>query len=184
MEETSIYFALVAGGAVAATLFLQVLQAFWLHHVLPLWRRWRYRGVNISGGWKGLGCASAPAAGEWTELGLVVEQQTHDIRGLLWIRHFSGGRSAEMQVPLAGRITDGYVTFGPSPDSNAQAPVATALLEIQGRGSSLNGQLLYRDAQTGAIQNIQMSVHRAASMALPRLLPIAAVPAGAQAAAI
>lgn len=183
MEENAIYLALGAGGAVAAAFFLQLLQDFWLQHVLPLWRRWRYRGVNISGGWKGLGCASVPTAGEWTELGLTLEQQTHDVRGLLWIRHFSGGRRAEMQVPLAGRISEGWVTLAPSPAKEGPGALATAVLEIQGRGASLNGQLLYRDAQTNAIQGIQMSVHRAASMALPRLLPIAAVPAGAQAAA-
>lgn len=127
-----------------------------------------------------MGNAAVPVAGEWAEVGLVLEQETRDLRGLLWIRHFSGGRSAEMRVPLAGRISEGYVTFGPSPDSDAPALLATALLEIQGRGSSLNGQLLYRDTQTDAIQGIHMSVHRAASMALPRLRPMAAAHAGAQ----
>ena len=184
MEERSIYLALGAGGVVVAALFLEMLEDFWRHHVLPLWRRWRYRGVNIAGGWKGLGNASAPDPGEWTEVGLVLEQQTREVRGLLWIRHFSGGQSAEMRMPLAGRITERYVTLGPSPDAEAPGLQATALLELQGRGASLNGQLLYRDAQTDAIQGIQLSVHRAASMALPRLRPMVAAHAGAQAAGV
>lgn len=180
MEQRSIFLVLGAGGVVVAMLLLEILQDFWLHNVLPLWRRWRYRGVNISGGWKGLGNASVPVAGEWAEVGLVLEQETRDVRGLLWIRHFCGGRSVEMGVPLAGRISEGYVTLGPSPGSDAPGLLATALLEVQGRGSSLNGQLLYRDTQTDAIQGIHLSVHRAESMALPRLRPIAAAHPRAQ----
>lgn len=180
MDERLIYLALGAGGAVVATLLLLLFQDFWFHNVLPLWRRWRYRGVNISGGWKGLGNASAPAAGEWTEVGLSLEQQTREVRGLLWIRHCSGGRCSELQLPVAGRISDGHLALGPAPGNETPARLATALLEIHGRGSSLNGQLLYRDAQTDAIHGIQMSVHRAASMALPRLRPIVQAHARAQ----
>jgi hypothetical protein len=184
MEERTVFLALGAAGVVLAALLLELLQHFWVHAVLPLWRRWRYRGVNIAGGWKGLGNASVPVEGEWTEVGLVLEQQLREVRGLLWIRRFAGGSCTEMQVPLAGRVSEGHVTLGPAPEAGAPAPLATALLEVQGRGSSsLNGQLLYRDAQTGAIEGIHVSVHRAASMALPRLRPIAVAHAGAQAAA-
>ena len=180
MQERAIYLVLGAGGTVVATLLFLMLEDLWLHNVVPLWRRWRYRGVNIAGGWKGLGNASDPTAGEWSEIGLNLEQQTRDLRGLLRIRHCSAGHSTELQVALAGRISEGYVTLGPSPDSDAPVLLATAILKLQGRGSSLNGQLVYRDAQTDAIQGIQMSVHRAASMALPRLRPMVAIPAGAQ----
>jgi hypothetical protein len=180
MQERLIYLGLGAGGTVVATLLLLLLEDLWLHRVLPAWRRWRYRGVNIAGGWKGLGNGSDPTAGEWTEIGMDLEQQTRDVRGLLWIRHCSAGHSTELQVPLTGRISEGYVTLGPSPDSDAPVLLATAILKLQGRGLSLNGQLVYRDAQTDTIQGIQMSVHRAASMALPRLRPMVAFPAGAQ----
>ena len=181
MEEIAIYLGLGAGAALVATFFLLTLKDLWLHDVLPLWRRWRYRGANVSGEWTGLGNASVPTAGEWTEIGLSLEQHTHDVRGLLRIRRCSGGHSTQLQVPLAGRISQGYVTLAPSADADAPGLLATALLKIQGRGSSLNGQLLYRDAQTDAIQGIHMSVHRAASIALPRLRPLVAMPAGAQA---
>lgn len=180
MQEKVIYLVLGAGGTAVATLLFLLLEELWLHRVLPLWRRWRYRGVNIAGGWKGLGNASDPTAGEWTEIALNLDQQTRDVRGLLRIRHCSAGHGTELQVPVIGRISEGYVTLGPSPDSDAPVLLATAMLELQGRGSSLNGQLVYRDAQNDTIQGIQMSVHRAASMALPRLRPKAAIPAGAQ----
>lgn len=173
-----IYLALGAGGALVATFFLLSLKNLWLHDVLPVWQRWRYRGVNISGEWTGLGNASVPIAGEWTEIRVRLQQHTRDVRGLLWIRHCSEGHSAELKVPLAGTLTDGYVTLGPA-GTDGPALLATALLKIQGRGSSLNGQLVYRDAQTDALQGIHVSVHRAASMALPRLRPTA-IAAGAQ----
>ena len=181
MEEKAIYLVLGAGCALAATFFLLMLEDLWRHDLLPLWRRWRYRGVNISGGWKGLGNASAPVAGEWTEIGLSLEQQVQEVRGLLWIRHCSGTRSSELKVPLAGRIREGHVTLGLPSGAGEPGLVASALLEIHGRGSSLNGQLLYRDAQTGTIEGIQMSVHRAVSMELPKLRPVVALPAGAAA---
>ena len=152
MEVNSLYFVLGAGGAVLATLLLVVLEDLWLQNVLPLWRRWWYRGVNISGAWKGLGNAQIPAPGEWTEVGLTLDQQTRELRGLLWIRHCSGEGSTELRVPLAGRISDGHVTLAPSADGEAPGLLATALLKIEGRGSALNGQLLYRDAVTGAIE--------------------------------
>ena len=177
MDETAVYLLLGAGGALAATLFLMMLADVWLHHVLPLLRRWRYRGVKISGGWAGLGNASAPTPGEWTEIGLSLEQQALDLRGLLWIRHCSGDHSTKLQVPLEGRISDGYVTLGPSPGRDAHVLLATALLKIEDRGSSLNGRLVYRDAQTDAIHGIHMSVHRTASMALPWMRPLVAIPA-------
>ena len=174
MEEIAIYLVLGAGVALVATFFVLMLKAVWLHDVLPLWRRWRYRGVNVSGEWTGLGNASVPTAGEWTEIGLSLKQHTRDVRGLLWIRHCFNGQSAELQVPLSGRIADGYVTLAPSPDTQAPGLLATAILKIQGPGSSLNGHLLYRDAQTDSTQGIHMSVHRAASIALPSLRPIPA----------
>lgn len=176
MEEIDIYLVLGAGGALVATFFLLTLKALWLHDVLPLWRRWTYRGVNLSGEWTGLGNASVPTAGEWTEIRLRLQQHTREVRGLLWIRHCSDGNIAELKVPLAGTLAEGHVTLGPT-DSQGPALLATALLKIQ--GSSLNGQLIYRDAQADVVQGIQMSVHRAASMALPRLRPTVAIAARA-----
>lgn len=176
MEEIDIYLVLGAGGAFVATFFLLALKSLWLHDVLPLWRRWRYRGVNLSGEWAGLGNASVPVAGEWTEIRLQLQQHTREVRGQLWIRHCSAGSIAELKVPLAGTLTEGHLTLGPT-DTPGPALLATALLKVQ--GSSLNGQLIYRDAQADLVQGIQMSVHRAASMALPRLRPTVAIAARA-----
>jgi len=179
MEEIDIYLVLGAGGGLVATFFLLALKDLWLHDVLPVWRRWRYRGVNISGEWTGLGNASVPIAGEWTEIRLRLQQHTREVRGLLWIRHCSEGHSAELKVPLAGTLADGHLTLGPA-DTGNPALLATALLKIQGRGSSLNGQLIYRDAQADLVQGIHMSVHRSASMVLPRLRPTVAMGADAR----
>ena len=174
MDETDIFLLLGAGGALVATFFLATLKGLWLDDVLPLWRRWRYRGESISGEWTGLGNESAPVAGEWTEIGLRLHQHTRDVRGWLWIRRCSEGHCTELKVQLSGRLSDGHVTLGPT-DTDATALLATALLKI--RDSSLNGHLVYRDPQTDVLQGIHMSVHRAGSMALPRLRPMLALPA-------
>jgi len=173
MEEKVLYVALGACAAVLATFILLILGDLWFQTVLPLWRRWRYRGVNISGGWKGLGTDQVPAPGEWTEVGLSFAQEMQDVRGLLWIRRCCADRCEELHLPVAGRIVGGYLALGPSEAGEEVPPLASALLKIDGRGASLNGQLLYRDEATGTVEGIQMSVHRAASMALPRLRPIA-----------
>jgi hypothetical protein len=182
MDEIAIYLALGAGGTLVAMFFLVTLKDLWAHNLLPWWRKWRYRGVKISGAWSGLGSASVPTEGEWTEVGLSLEQQARDLHGLLWIRHCCGDHISKLQVHVLGRISDGYVTLAPAPQSDAPAMLATALLKIQGEGSSLNGRLVYRDARTDAIQAVHVSVHRTAIMALPWLRPLVAVPEGAQAA--
>lgn len=172
MDVNSVFLALGATGAVLAILLLMVMNDLWVEGMLPLWRRWRYRGVDLSGGWKGLGNRSAPAAGEWTEVGLSVEQQTRELRGLLWIRHCSAQRISELRVPLAGTISDGYVTLAASPASESPAAHAAALLKIDARGSCLTGRLLYQDADTQSVDGIHLSVYRASSMELPRLRPL------------
>jgi hypothetical protein len=172
MEENSVYLVLGAAGAVLATLLLLVVDDFWLHALVPLWRRWRYRGVNISGGWKGLGNGCAPASGEWTEVGLSLEQQARELRGLLWIRRCSAQRSSELRVALSGSIAEGYATLAASPADAAETAPAAAVLKIDRRGACLTGQLLYRDAHTDAVEAIHMSVYRASTMALPRLRPL------------
>jgi hypothetical protein len=177
MEENAVYLVLGAAGAVVATLLLLILDDLWMHRLGPLWRRWRYRGVNISGGWKGLGNASTPVPGEWTEVGLSLEQQVRELRGLLWIRRCSAQRSLELRVPLSGSIAEGYVTLAGSPADGSEDAPAAALLTIDARGACLTGQLLYRDAHTDAVEAIQMSVYRASTMALPRLRPLLGVQA-------
>ena len=183
MEENLLYVILGALAAVLATLTLLSLSDFWVQTALPLWRRWRYRGVNIAGGWKGLGTGHLAVPGEWTEVGVVLEQQLREVRGLLAIRHCSAGGCSELRVPVAGTICGGYLHLGPSPENEGGAALATALLKIEGRGASLNGQLLYRETAEDMISGIQMSVHRAESMALPRMRPIGAATTGLAAAA-
>lgn len=180
MEENLFYVLVGALGAVLAMLLLLLVGQLWHLTVLPLWHRWRYRGVNIAGGWKGLGNAHALVPGEWTEVGLTLEQDLRELRGLLWVRQCSPGGAHEFRLPVAGRISGGYVALSPPPDCDADAPFAAALLKVEGRGASLNGQLLFREAGSDGVEGILVSVHRAASMALPRLRPL---PRGAPAAA-
>lgn len=177
MEANSISFVLGAAGAVLATLFFATLDGLWARWLLPLWRRWRYRGVNIGGRWKGLGSGSAPACGEWTEVGLLLEQQAREVRGFLRILRCSEQRTSELRVAVAGTVAARCVTLAASSAAGATAGHATALLQVDAHGSCLVGQLLYRDAETGGIECIHLSVYPASSMALPRLRPLAGLQA-------
>jgi len=173
MEEKLLYVVVGAFAALLFVLVLLVLREVWLQTVLPHWRRWRYQGVNISGGWKGLGNGSPPAQGEWSEIGLVFAQSTREVRGLLSLRRCSSGTCAETRLPVAGTISDGWVTLFPSAEGASPPLLASALLKIDSGGSSLNGQLLYCEAGADTVESLQVSVHRAETMALPRLRALA-----------
>ena len=166
------YFLTLVGAACGlfAAFFVFVLGRLWLQTVPPLVRRWRYRGVNISGEWKGLGTGSVPASGEWSEVALNLKQHSADLRGLMMIRSQSAGRSFDLNLQVTGKVTGGYAALNLSPAGKATASVATALLKVEG-GGALNGQLLYRHPLADTVDLIQMSVHRAESSATPRLHP-------------
>jgi hypothetical protein len=168
MAENS--FLILVGGAcgVFAALFLYLLGRLWTQVVPPLFRLWRYRGVNIAGDWKGLGTGAAPAAGEWSEVALNVKQHCAELRGLMTIRTQSAGSSFDLVLRVAGKVTGGYAALGLSPEGKATGSVATALLKVEGDGA-LNGQLVYRHPLADTVDVMHMSVHRAASSATPRL---------------
>ena len=167
------YFLTLVGAACGlfAAFFVFVLGRLWLQTVPPLVRRWRYRGVNISGEWKGLGTGSVPAAGEWSEAALNLKQHSADLRGLMTIRTQSAGRSFDLTLQVTGKVTGDYAALGLSPAGKATGSVATALLKIEGGGGALNGQLLYRHPLADTVDVILLSVHRAESSATPRLHP-------------
>jgi hypothetical protein len=160
----------VACGVLTAFLLI-VLGDLWSQAVLPLLRRWRYRGVNICGEWKGLGTGYTPAFGEWSEVALSLEQDTYDVCGQMTIRYRSAARSFELNLQAGGRVADGYVTLTFTPKDQAVTSVATALLKVDGDGKALTGQLLYRGAYEDTVDVINMSVHREA-VAAPALHPV------------
>ena len=163
----------VASGAISAFLLLVAGRA-WFHRLLPLLRRWWYRGVNISGEWKGLGTGYTPAHGEWSELVLDLRQDVHEVRGVVTLQCRSAGHAFDVRLQATGRVTDGYVALGLSPTGESVPSPATALLKIEDRGAALNGQLLYRHPFLDIVDVIDMSVHRAHSAASAQLRPAAA----------
>lgn len=178
MAENSFVFVVGAVCGVLAAVFVFLLGRLWVHTVPPLLRRWRYRGVNISGEWKGLGTAPTPASGEWSEMALTLRQNAVDVAGLMTIRSRSAAHSFDLDLRVAGRISRGYVTLGLSPVSMTIPWVATALLKIE-KGAALNGQLLYRDPFADTVDVINVSVHHAESLAMPRLHPAGLIAAAA-----
>lgn len=170
MEQNLVYVLMGAFAALAVVFVFLLLRELGLNLLLPLWRRWRYRGVNISGGWKGLGNDPAPVPGAWIEVGATFEQRLHDVQGVLSIRRCAPDDSAELRFRVCGQVGEGCVTLAPC---GGEAPLASALLRIEGRGASLNGQLLFCAPGMEGVEGIQLSVHRAKSMVLPRLRPTA-----------
>jgi len=169
MAQNSLHIVIGAVSGVLTAFVLLAVRKLWLHTVLPLWKRWRYRGPHISGGWKGLGTGHTPASGEWSEVALALKQNALDLHGLMTIRHRSAVHSFDLDLQVAGTISEGFVTLSLSSRSDNITSVATALLKIDGGGAALNGQLLYRNAFVDTVDVINMSVHRADSIAAPRL---------------
>jgi hypothetical protein len=95
------------------------------------------------------------------------------------IRSRSAAHSFDLDLRVAGRISRGYVTLSLSPVSMTIPWVATALLKVE-KGAALNGQLLYRDPFADTVDVINVSVHHAESVAMPRLHPAGRPQAGMQ----
>lgn len=171
----------LAAGAISAFL-LFVASRLWVRRLLPLVRRWRYRGVNISGEWKGLGTGYTPAHGEWSELALSLQQDVSEVRGVVTLQCRSAGHAFDVRLQAAGRVTEGYVALSLSPAGESLPSPATALLKVEGRGAALNGQLLYRHPFLDIVDVIDMSVHRAHAGTSPQLRAASVAPPMAAAA--
>lgn len=170
MLENSVYIAVGVAAGVLTAFFVSMVSDLWTCTLLPLFRRWRYRGTNISGEWKGLGTGASPASGEWSEVALTLKQDTRDLRGTMVLRDRSAGHSIELNLQVVGTTSQGFVTLSLWPASKGANSAATALLKIDAEGGALNGQLLYVGAQA-SMEAINVSVHRAGSIAAPRLVP-------------
>jgi hypothetical protein len=176
MLENSYYIVVGVASGVLTAFFVSTLSDLWTCTLLPLFRQWRYKGPNISGEWKGLGTGHAPASGEWSEVVLTLKQNTRDLRGAMVLRDRSAGHSIELNLQVLGTASQGFVTLSLWPASKGTHSAATALLKIDAEGGALYGQLLYLDAG-GTMEAINVSVHRAGSIAAPRLVP--GTPSGA-----
>lgn len=150
----------------------------WVHAVLPRVRRWLYRGVNISGEWKGLGTGYTPAHGEWSELVLALQQDIQDLRGIVTLRCRSAGHAFDVKLQATGSVTEGYAALSLEPVGESLPSAATALLKLEDGGRALNGQLLYRHPFLDIVDVIDISVHRTHPAASPqaRAASIAAAP--------
>lgn len=172
MSETSFYILVGVASGVLTAFFVSTLGDLWTSTFLPFVARWRYRGPDLGGEWKGLGTGPAPASGEWSEVALTLNQDTHDLRGTMVLRDRSAGHSIDLNLQAAGTTDNGYITLSLWPAKKAAPSVATALLKIDADSGALEGQLLYLGAR-GAMEVINVSVHRAGSIAAPRLVPVA-----------
>lgn len=172
MTEIPFYILVGVASGVLTAFLVSTLGDLWAHTVLPFLARWRYRGPDLAGEWKGLGTGAAPASGEWSEVALTLNQDTRDLRGTMVLRDRSAGHSIDLNLQATGTTENGYITLSLWPAKKAARSVATALLKIDAGSGALDGQLLFLGARD-AMEVINVSVHRAGSIAAPRLVPSA-----------
>jgi hypothetical protein len=167
---------LVAGAGSAVALW--AAGRLWVQGVVPCVRRWLYRGVNISGEWQGLGTGYTPAHGEWSELVLRLHQDIRAVRGVVTLRSRSANHSFDVDLQVAGTLTDEYLALNLLPRNESVTSPATALLKLEHGGRSLNGQLLFRHPFLDIVDLIDISVHRTQPAVSPqaRTATIAAAP--------
>lgn len=170
MLENSFYIVVGVASGVLTAFFVSMASELWTFALLPRLRRWRYRGPDISGEWKGLGTSHSPASGEWSEVVLTLKQDARELRGSMVLRDRSAGHSIELNLKAAGTASPDFVTLSLWPASNGTRCAATALLQIDAGCGALNGQLLYVGAGA-TMEAVNLSVHRAGSIAAPRLVP-------------
>lgn len=180
MTATLVDFDFVTGLAAGAGSAVTLWSAgrLWVHGVVPWVRRWLYRGVNISGEWQGLGTGYTPAQGEWSELVLRLHQDIRAVRGVVTLRSRSASHSFDVNLQVAGTLTDEYLALNLLPTHESATSPATALLKLEDGGRALNGQLLYRHPLLDIVDLIDISVHRTQPVASPQARPatIAAAP--------
>lgn len=178
MIENSVYIVVGVAAGVATAFVVSTLGDLWTSALLPLCRRWWYRGPQVAGEWKGLGTSHAPASGEWSELALTLRQDARELRASLVLRDRSAGRSIDLDLRGKGTIAGDHLALSLWPAGRAACSAASALLKIDADDGALNGQLLYVGAR-GAMEVINVSVHRSGAIAVPRLLPALPGAAGA-----
>lgn len=170
---------LVAGATTAFILF--AAGRLWVHRLLPMLRRWRHRGFDLSGEWKGLGTGYTPAHGEWSELVLSLQQDVAQVQGIVTLQCRSAGHAFGVRLHARGTVTDSYLALNLSPADGSLCSPATALLKIEDRGTALNGQLLYRHPFLDIVDVIDMSVNRVHVGAAAQVRPVSITPAVASA---
>ncbi len=170
MLENSVYIVVGVASGVASAFVVSTLGDLWTSALLPLCRRWWYRGPQVEGEWKGLGTSPTPASGAWSELALTLRQDARALHASLVLRDRSAGRSIDLDLRGKGTISADYLTLSLWPAGRAACSAASALLKIDAEDGALNGHLLYVDAR-GAMEAINVSVHRSGAIAVPRLLP-------------
>lgn len=158
------------------TLALWGAARFWVHALLPRMRWWLYRGVNISGEWKGLGTGYTPAHGEWSELVLRLQQDMHEVHGVVTLRCRSRGRAFDIRLRATGTVNEAYLALSLQPAGESLPSPATALLKVENGGKALNGQLLCRHPFLDIVDVIDLSMQRTQVAVAPQARP-ASVPA-------
>jgi hypothetical protein len=124
--------------------------------VLKVWVPWyqavSYQGVDLSGTW----AAEKGDAGTRFDYILNLEQKAHRLIGSLTIKKtIPAGAVGEGYVQgfeVTGSTWEGFVTLTMKSSNRRSLSFAASLLQIQDRGETMGGQLVYRSIAQGAVQ--------------------------------
>lgn len=128
---------------VLTALLLFAVKRFWVSDIYPFVERTRYSGVQIDGKWEGYGADAE--GGSSTEFVLLLKQSALALSGSAVLKHDSDRNSFELHFNVTGRIWEGYVILNFAPSDRRVTSYATGMLKISGGGSSLVGQLAFRN---------------------------------------
>lgn len=151
----AVLWGVVAG--VLTSAFLFTLGLVFTKIVIPWYQTIVYEGADVSGLWiyrQNLG-------GIDYSYQMVLKQDAHRLHGNMTLTKFgapAGPRGDYVQVfDISGSTWEGFLTLNMRSSDRKSLAFATSLLQIQDRGRSLVGQLVYRSANIGLVSSEQVS---------------------------
>jgi hypothetical protein len=153
LDPASISGVLIWGvvAGVLASLLLLLVGLFFTKIFLPWYEGIRYKGWDVSGLWV---FSQSTADGSYSYQ-MILTQKAHGLCGTMTIMKSAsspGGSKDYVQAfDVTGTTWEGYVTLNLKSSDRKSVAFATSLLQIQDRGKSMAGQLVYRTSQVNQI---------------------------------
>jgi hypothetical protein len=151
----AVLWGVVAGVLTAALLF--GLGLIFTRIVIPWYQSIVYQGVDLSGLW----VYRQNLSGIDYAYQMVLKQSAHRLKGNLTITKSgapAGPRGDYVQAfDISGSTWEGFLTLNMRSSDRKSLAFATSLLQIEDRGRSLAGQLVYRSSGSGQVGSEQVN---------------------------
>ena len=152
----SIGFDIVSGLITSLVIFiLTVFAKYWL---IPLIKRIRYSGADVSGDWHSQNVVGTAAY----VYAFKIRQNAHDLKGSATIiKQNNGAIEYNQAFKLSGSIYEGYVILNLKSTDNQSLSFSTGIFQLQNRGDLLTGILSYRVRIGDGVSSENISLNRA-----------------------